>query len=134
MVMTRTILAGLLCGLVPAAVVGARQSWSDRQSEWKAPAAADTKQNPLASRPETHAGGAKLFAERCSACHADDGTGTSRGPNLTLKRVQSQTDGALFWKISSGNTRTGMPAFSGIPALQRWQLVSHVRALVEAAP
>lgn len=134
MVMTRTILVGLLCGLVPAAAVGARQSGGERPSDWNAPADANTKSNPLTGRPETHAGGAKLFAERCSACHADDGTGTSRGPNLTLKRVQSQTDGALFWKISSGNTRTGMPAFSGLPALQRWQLVSHVRALVEAEP
>ena len=41
--------------------------------------------------------------------------------------VQVQTDGALFWKISSGNTRAGMPTFSFLPEPQRWQLVLYLR-------
>ncbi len=131
--MKTVLAAAAACWVISLATIAARQQ-ADGESRWAAPAAQDARKNPLASRPETHAGGAKLFAERCGACHADDGTGTSRGPNLTLRRVQEQSDGALFWKISSGNTRTGMPTFSNLPALQRWQLVSHVRALVEAAP
>jgi hypothetical protein len=43
--------------------------------------------------------------------------------------VQVQTDGALFWKISTGNTRKGMPAFSFLPEAQRWQLVLRLRTL-----
>jgi len=35
----------------------------------------------------------------------------------------------LFWKISTGNTRGGMPSFSFLPDTQRWQLVMHLRAL-----
>jgi ribosomal protein S6E (S10) len=42
--------------------------------------------------------------------------------------VQQQSDGALFWKISGGNSRQGMPAFSFLPEPQRWQLVLHIRA------
>jgi hypothetical protein len=48
--------------------------------------------------------------------------------------VQSQRDGALFWKISTGNTREGMPAFSFLPEPQRWQLVLHVRGLADDRP
>lgn len=134
MTIHRITIAVVLASFAPSATVAARQAWTDADSRWEVPAAQDTRKNPLADRPDTHAGGAKLFKERCSACHADDGTGTHRGPNLTTKRVQAQSDGALFWKITSGNTRTGMPSFSNMPDLQRWQLVSHVRALVEAAP
>lgn len=96
---------------------------------WIAPSNAETRPNALAARPETEPGGAKLFKERCAQCHREDETGTSWGPGLTGRRVQSQTDGTLFWKITSGNTRTGMPTFSGLPELQRWQLVLHLRAL-----
>lgn len=96
---------------------------------WTAPSTSDGRANPLAARPDTEPGGAKLFKERCAQCHREDGTGTSVGPGLTGRRVQSETDGALFWKITSGNTRTGMPTFSGLPELQRWQLVLHLRAL-----
>jgi mono/diheme cytochrome c family protein len=95
---------------------------------WVAPRAMDAERNPLANRPETWPGGMKVFRQRCAACHGDDGTGTKRGPNLMTGPVQKQTDGALFWKISSGNTRTGMPSFSFLPEAQRWQLVSDLRA------
>jgi hypothetical protein len=43
--------------------------------------------------------------------------------------VQAQTDGQLYWKINTGNTRAGMPAFSFLPELQRWQLVLQLRAI-----
>jgi hypothetical protein len=46
--------------------------------------------------------------------------------------VEAETDGALFWKVSSGNSHSGMPAFSFLPELQRWQLVLHVRSLASA--
>ncbi|HYU78073.1 MAG TPA: hypothetical protein VEK56_03750 [Vicinamibacterales bacterium] len=38
--------------------------------------------------------------------------------------MQAQGDGALFWKISSGNTRAGMPSFGFLPEAQRWQVVA----------
>jgi hypothetical protein len=48
---------------------------------------------------------------------------------MLSRRVQPETDGALFWKISSGDTRAGMPSFSYLPAPERWQLVLHLRSL-----
>lgn len=98
-----------------------------RDRAWIAPPAAASRQNPLPVQPHIQGGGRKLFDQRCSVCHGDDGTGGRGGSNLMTRRVQDQSDGALFWKISSGNTRTGMPGFSFLPEPQRWQLVSHLR-------
>src|ERR1051326_2632797 len=115
----------LLLALVSAPGVQVRE----RDDSWRAPSAAAGKLNPLASRNETLSGGRKLYQQRCATCHSDDGRGSSKAPDLTQAAVQEQSDGALFWKISTGNTRAGMPSFSFLPALQRWQLVQTVRAV-----
>jgi mono/diheme cytochrome c family protein len=99
----------------------------ERDCGWTVPPDASAKQNPLANRPAAAAGGAKLFQERCATCHGADARGTEDAPDLSQAEVQAQTDGALFWKISTGNSRSGMPAFSYLPELQRWQLVLHLR-------
>ena len=103
------------------------QSGREREEHWTAPARQAAKGNPLTGRADVERGGARLFHERCSVCHGEDAHGTDRAPSLTKASVQAETDGALFWKISSGNTRSGMPTFSFLPELQRWQLVIHIR-------
>ena len=114
--------------LVASAGVTARTAQNgERDSSWAAPPGAAARPNPLAGRPETAAGGAKLFRSRCAGCHGADGRGTTKGPDLVDPLVQAQTDGALFWKMSGGNSRGGMPAFSFLPETQRWQLVLHLR-------
>ena len=95
--------------------------------DWTAPPEAAARANPLANWPETVAGGQKLFHQRCASCHLENARGGSRAPDLTQSVVQAQSDGVLFWKITSGNTREGMPTFSFLPELQRWQLVQHLR-------
>ena len=122
--------------LLGAAIVNAEQPKiaAARESEWVAPAKANAKVNPLANRRDAAAGGGKLFQERCSVCHGDDAKGTPHGPGLTKAGVQAQSDGALFWKISSANTRTGMPTFSFLPSAQRWQLVLHLRSQAPMRP
>ena len=123
--------AVLMLAATARAGIGARDlQVRVRDSYWIAPADAASKANPLAGRSAAEAGGRKLFQQRCASCHGEDGRGTSRGPDLTQPAVQSQPDGALFWKITSGNSREGMPAFSFLPAPQRWQLVLRLRSLV----
>lgn len=105
----------------------------DRDANWTAPASASLKPNPLAERRDAAAGGRKLFAQRCASCHGDAAAGTDKAPDLTDPAVQAESDGALFWKISTGNTRAGMPDFSYLPEPQRWQIVLHLRTVAVAA-
>lgn len=116
------VLIGALCVASSVATEHVRPLWT-------APARAATRHSPLSGRTDVLAGGKKVFEERCAVCHRHDGSGTNRGSNLSIRPVQEQSDGALFWKISSGNTRTGMPSFSFLPEPQRWQLVAYVRSL-----
>jgi mono/diheme cytochrome c family protein len=101
----------------------------ERDPDWTAPLRDAARSNPLAHQANVVAGGRKLYGQRCNTCHGDDGRGTSRAPNLLAIDVQTQSDGTLFWKITSGNTHGGMPSFSFLPQAQRWQLVLHLRTL-----
>lgn len=104
--------------------------------QWIAPAAASAKANPLADKPETAAGGKKLFLRNCAECHGSDGAGMEKkhSADLQLSVIQQQSDGTLFWKITNGNAPKGMPSFSKLPALQRWQLVLFLRTLKATGP
>ena len=106
----------------------AAQSVRERDPTWMAPSKDAAKSNPLADRAGVLAGGRKLYGQRCSTCHGDEGRGTDRAPSLAASEVQAQTDGALFWKVTSGNARAGMPSFSFLPEAQRWQLVLQLRS------
>jgi mono/diheme cytochrome c family protein len=104
--------------------------------QWRAPAAATVRPNPLADKPEAAAGGKKLFLRHCAECHGNEGSGLTKkhSADLRLAIVQEQSDGTFFWKITNGNTGKGMPSFSKLPELQRWQLVLFIRTLKEAGP
>jgi mono/diheme cytochrome c family protein len=98
---------------------------------WRVPDEAAARPNPLAHRSQAVAGGKKLFLRNCAECHNQDGSGIVRkhAADLQLPVVQGQSDGALFWKITNGNPDRGMPSFSKLPELERWQLVLYLRTL-----
>jgi mono/diheme cytochrome c family protein len=95
--------------------------------KWSAPESAAARQNPLANRTDATAGGRKLFQRECAECHGVDGRGRKKAADLTLPVVQAQADGVLHWKITNGNPDRGMPSFSRLPELQRWQIVLYLR-------
>lgn len=99
--------------------------------KWHAPAKAALRKNPLASTAALATGGKKIFLRDCAECHQSDGSGLVEKHSADLRSpvVQSLSDGALFWKISNGNSRRGMPSFSRLPENQRWQLVLFLRTL-----
>ena len=101
---------------------------------WTAPADAAAKQNPQAGKPDAVASGKKVFLRSCAECHGEDGTGLQEGvSNLQSTEVQQQSDGALFWKISTGNLKKGMPSFSKTAETDRWNVISFLRTLKPAA-
>lgn len=105
-----------------------------QDEKWRAPQEASERKNPLADRPELAAGGRKLFTRHCVECHGTTGEGLKKAADLQLPVVQSQSDGTLHWKITNGNPDRGMPAFSGLPELQRWQIVLYLRSLRKDSP
>lgn len=120
----------LFPGLLLGAALLVAQNLGYRQDPgWKAPTKAAARKNPLAGRSDVIAGGKKLFERHCIECHGRNGQGLGHAADLQLPVVQRQSDGTLFWKITTGNARHGMPTFSGLPELQRWQLVMYVRTL-----
>ena len=119
-----------------AALFLAFTAWAQNRNyhqdmRWQAPPKAVARLNPLAGTTAASAvaGGKKLFRRHCAECHGADGTGIKRAANLQSVDVQIQTDGILFWKITNGNLDRGMPAFSGLPEMERWQLVLYLHKL-----
>jgi mono/diheme cytochrome c family protein len=95
----------------------------------KAPPKAAARANPLESDPEAVAAGGKLFALHCAECHGAGADGGKKGPSLRAEEVQRATPGTLFWLLTNGVVRKGMPVWSRLPEPQRWQLVSYVKSL-----
>jgi len=95
----------------------------------KAPAKASSRQNPLEKDPDAVPGGAKLFEIHCAECHGATAEGGKKGPSLRVSEVQQATPGTLFWLLTNGVVRRGMPVWSKLPEPQRWQLVSYIKSL-----
>jgi mono/diheme cytochrome c family protein len=129
--MSRLGIVGLAFVLsLRAAAFGQNPSYQP-DPNWRPSAEAARKANPLARRTQAVAGGTKLFLRNCAECHNQDGGGIVKkhSADLQLAVVQQQSDGALFWKITNGNPDRGMPSFSKLPELERWQLVLFLRTL-----
>jgi mono/diheme cytochrome c family protein len=52
-----------------------------------------------------------------------------RGADLLREEVQQATPGTIFWVLTNGVVRHGMPVWSKLPEPQRWQLVTYLRSL-----
>jgi putative copper resistance protein D len=88
------------------------------------------------------ADGIRLYQGHCAACHGATGSGdgpAGRGlprppADLRAPHTAQHTAGDLFWWISQGIARGGMPGFGGqLSEDERWNLVNFVRALASAA-
>jgi len=95
----------------------------------KAPQKAVVRRNPMEHDPEAVAAGAKLFELHCAECHGENAEGGRKGPSLRAREVQQATPGTLFWILTNGVVRRGMPVWSKLPEPQRWQIVTYVKLL-----
>lgn len=93
------------------------------------PEKARDRANPLETDPHAPAAGRKLFAQHCSECHGNSAEGGRRGPSLRATQVRTATPGTLFWVLTNGVVRRGMPVWSKLPEPQRWQIVSYLKSL-----
>jgi mono/diheme cytochrome c family protein len=95
----------------------------------KAPVKARARQNPFRNDPEAISAGGILYAQHCAECHGSKAEGRKRGPSLLVSDVQTAEPGAIFWILTNGVVRRGMPVWSKLPEPQRWQLVSFLKSL-----
>ena len=90
-----------------------------------APAAKTPQQDGVASRD-----GRQVFASQCAGCHALDGKGGERAPDIaTSVKTQQRSDEEIFRIIDKGVPGTGMPAFSSLSHEESKSLVAYVRSL-----
>ena len=85
--------------------------------------------NPLEGDPHATRAGKKLYERHCATCHGAMGENGRKGPGLRVPEVQDASAGALFWGITNGSVRAGMPVWTKLPEAQRWQLVSYLKSL-----
>jgi mono/diheme cytochrome c family protein len=103
---------------------------------WTAPAYVDTIKNPITFGQSEKTEATKIYTSTCWACHGLDGKGN--GPaaaNMKIKpadhtssKVQAESDGSLFWKISTGRGDM-QPYLKVLSVKQRWALVHYIRSL-----
>lgn len=113
-----------------------QQSKQSRIKNWKAPASASKLKNPLFGDLKAEKKGKELFNTYCTTCHGENGKGDGplaatlnvKPKNLTSKAVKKESDGALFWKISTGNQPMIAWKYT-LSEKQRWQLVDYIRHL-----
>lgn len=112
-----------------------KESASERQNRLanvalaQAPERARTRKNPFDGEADALAAGQKLFERHCVECHGQNAEGTKYGANLLRQEVQQTTPGTLFWILTNGVVRHGMPVWSKLPEPQRWQIVTFLKSL-----
>ena len=107
----------------------------NKNDPWPVPDNYKNMKNPVASNTESLASAKSLWATHCKSCHGSKGMGDgpkaaqlkTESGDFTKASVQSQTDGALFYKTTEG--RDDMPSFKKklSDADDRWALVNYMR-------
>ena len=93
------------------------------------PSAAASVANPYHGQVDAiHAGGSS-YATYCASCHGAAGQGGGNIPSLRQGPAQQTTEGALFWFITKGDVKDGMPSWAALPEQVRWQIVAYLKTL-----
>ena len=95
----------------------------------KVPAEARGRRNPLQGDSDAVTAGGKLFEQHCAECHGHAAEGGRRAPSLRAEGVRHATPGTLFWILTNGIVRRGMPVWSKLPEPERWQIVTFLKSL-----
>lgn len=128
--------AGYFLSIIFSLVLVAQNTAFAQWSDWVAPEEAKAKESIYEpGDADAIDKGIALYATICFLCHGDQGKGdglqapalSKKPADLNSEKVQQQTDGELFWKITNGNEV--MLPFAYFTEEERWQLISYIRAM-----
>lgn len=122
----------LICGVLAIGLMA-----FNTRKPWPVPDNYKTMKNPVTCDAESIAAGKALWSQHCKSCHGAKGLGDgpkaatlkTESGDLTSADFHTQTDGAIFYKTSTG--RDDMPSFGKkIPEKEDiWSLVNYIRTL-----
>jgi mono/diheme cytochrome c family protein len=126
-------IAIIFAALLGSAVMGVSKEQSEK---WTAPATEARKKSAVPNSEASLAAGQKVYLKRCLGCHGKGGNGD--GPDaadlgihpakLSDPLTRQQTDGELFWKITTG--KKPMPGYGGrLSPSDRWNVINYLRTL-----
>lgn len=130
----------MIGGIVIICITGMSFIKSQQPTPWEVPDKYVKMPNPVKADTKSLVAGRALYQVNCESCHGKKGLGngtkapdlkTSPG-NFTKESFQSQTDGAIFYKLTEG--RKEMPkAKKDLPNdIDRWNLVNYLRTFAPA--
>ncbi len=108
------------------------------KGEWVVPERRARRPNPVPTHAAAVTRGREVYRRECRSCHGMTGLGDgpkaaeldSKVLDITSAKVQGQTDGALFWKITEG--RGDMPSTkTALSDEERWIVVHYLRSLAK---
>ncbi len=131
--MRRSVRYGVMAVGLTVGLAFTSGAWA--QAPWVAPDAEKAKKNPVAHSKKAEEQGEKVAKVNCVSCHGAKGKGDGaaaaalnpKPADWTSKKVQDESDGSLFWKISNG--RGAMPPWKHLPENDRWAVVHFIRSL-----
>ena len=105
--------------------------------DWVVPDKYKTMKNPYAGKSDADGIGKNLFKTHCASCHGKEGHGDGTKAamlesdlrDFSSSDVQSQTDGALYYKAIIGKDE--MPNFEKKITSEedRWMVINYIRTL-----
>lgn len=119
---------------------GVEASQHDSHEHSHAPATAKKLKNPLQATEENIAAGKILYANKCATCHGEDGkANTNMATKMKVKpadltALHERTNGEIYWVITNGIKKSGMPAMKTASKEDRWKLTLYVKHLMGEHP
>ena len=115
---------GAMAGVFAVSLIGAQDAHFHN-----APSSSAQQKNPYEGQEAASSAGASLYATYCASCHGTSGQGIGNVPPLVQGAAQTAPDGEVFWFITNGSVKDGMPAWGMLSEQQRWQLVTYVKTM-----
>lgn len=127
----------LAASFLAVSITSAAFTTVQQTKPWPVPEKNAKMANPVKSNGESISAGKALWTLHCASCHGKKGLGDgskaaqlkTQPEDLSTAKLQGQSDGSLFYKISEG--RDDMPGFKKkIPDTEDiWNLVNYIRTL-----